>query len=58
MTNPVVVWKLVDSCESCPCTIREMYGKFRCSENPEVEFQQNKDKGVPVNCPFRERKLP
>jgi hypothetical protein len=58
MTDKVIVWKYVDSCEACPCGIRQQYGKFGCSEDPDISFQQNRDNGVPALCPYRTRKLP
>ena len=58
MTDKVTVFKQVDSCENCIFTIREMYGKFRCSEDPDIEFQQNRDSGVPGLCPFRKKVPP
>jgi len=58
MTDKIIVWRYVDSCEACPVGIREQYGKFRCGENPEIVFQQNKDFGVPVLCPYRGNKPP
>ena len=58
MTEKVIVWRYVDSCEACPEGQREQYGKIRCKEDTSVEFQQNKDMGVPAGCPFRKRKLP
>lgn len=58
MTEKIIIWREVDSCEDCPNGQREQYGKFRCKEDTSVEFQQNKDTGVPAACPFRKRKLP
>lgn len=58
MTEKIVVWMLVDSCEACPMSTREQYGKFRCKEDTGVVFTQNQDMGIPQDCPFRKRKLP
>jgi hypothetical protein len=58
MIDKVLVWKYVDSCETCPCGIREQFGKFRCSEDPDILFQQNRDNGVPGLCPFRKKVPP
>lgn len=58
MTDKILYTVEVDSCETCPGSIRELKGKFRCKEDTSVEFQQNKDMGVPQGCPFRKRKVP
>jgi len=58
MTDKVTIFYQVDSCETCHFGQREQYGKFRCKEDTSVEFQQNKDTGVPADCPFRKRPLP
>jgi hypothetical protein len=60
MTGKVIVFYEVDSCETCHFRQRE-YGAqvtFRCKEDTNIVFVQNKDSGVPQNCPFRKRKLP
>ena len=58
MSDKVIIWYPVDSCETCHFSQREQYGKFRCKEDTNVEFQQNKDMGVSADCPFRKRELP
>ena len=58
MSDKVIIWYPVDSCETCHFSQREQSGKFRCKEDTNVEFQQNKDMGVPADCPFRKRELP
>ena len=59
MTESVIVFYEVHSCESCHFGQREPYSKIRCKEDMSIEFQQNKDMGVPALCPFRsKRKLP
>ena len=58
MSDKVIIWYPVDSCETCHFSQREQYGKFRCKEDTNVEFQQNKDMGVPADGPFRKRELP
>ncbi len=58
MTEKMIIFYEVDSCESCHFGQREQYGKIRCKEDTSVEFQQNQDMGVPKDCPFRKRKLP
>jgi hypothetical protein len=58
MTDKVIIFYPVDSCETCHFSQREQYGKFRCKEDTDVVFTQNKDNGVPADCPFRKRKLP
>jgi hypothetical protein len=58
MSDKVIVWKEVDSCETCPRGQKEMYSRFRCKEDVRVEFVQNRDTGVPADCPFRKNKPP
>lgn len=58
MTDKVIVWMEVDSCETCPKGQREMYSRFRCKEDTRIEFVQNKDRGVSPDCPFRKNKPP
>lgn len=58
MTDSVVIWKIVNSCETCPCGHKEQYGKYRCGEDTSIEFQQNRDMGVPAACPYKKRKVP
>ena len=58
MTESVIIFYECHSCEMCHFAQREQYGKFRCKEDTSVEFQQNKDTGIPQGCPFRKRKLP
>ena len=53
MTEKILYWVPVDSCESCPGHIIEQHGLFRCKHDTEVTFQQNKDMGVPKGCPKR-----
>jgi hypothetical protein len=43
----------VNSCETCPGRIKELYGVYRCSHNTEITFQQNRDMGIPAACPKR-----
>jgi hypothetical protein len=57
MTDKILYFKYIDSCETCPEGQREQYGKIRCKEDTEVVFTQNKDMGVPENCPFRKRSV-
>ena len=58
MTGKIIYWCEVDSCEFCPAGRKEQYGKFRCTEDTGIVFQQNKDMGVPDNCPYRKRSPP
>lgn len=58
MTESVIIFYECHSCENCHNGQREPYGKIRCKEDTSVEFQQNKDMGIPAGCPFRKRKLP
>ena len=58
MTEKITIFYEVHSCEMCHFGQREQYGKIRCKEDTSVEFQQNKDMGIPKDCPFRKRKLP
>ena len=58
MTESVIIFYPVNSCEMCHFGQREQYGKIRCKEDISVEFQQNKDMGIPQGCPFRKRSLP
>jgi hypothetical protein len=68
MTETGIWYKeFVNSCESCPASIPEgpfmqghrpgtmhmKAGKFRCKHDTTIEFQSNKDMGVPANCPMR-----
>lgn len=60
MTEKIIIWQEVDSCETCHLKKRE-YGAhvtFRCTEDTSIVFVQNTDVGVPKDCPFRKRKLP
>jgi hypothetical protein len=56
MTDKVTIFYQVDSCESCHFSQREQYAHFRCKQDTSIEFVQNRDMGVPPNCPFRTRK--
>ena len=59
MNEKVLYFKYIDSCESCPGAMREHpKGLYRCSEDVNIEFQQNRDMGVPAACPFRKRTMP
>jgi hypothetical protein len=53
MSEKIIYWEEVDSCEHCPGGIKENYGKFRCKHDTEITFQQNRDMGVPAACPKR-----
>lgn len=53
MTENILYWVPVDSCEHCPGGIKELYGLFRCKHDTTVTFQQNRDMGVPAGCPKR-----
>ena len=53
MTEKIVYFCEVDSCESCPGSIKEQRGVFRCKHNTEIVFRQNMDMGVPKECPKR-----
>jgi hypothetical protein len=57
MSDKVTIFYQADSCETCHFSQREQYGKFRCKENTEIVFVQNKDIGVPADCPFRKKGL-
>jgi glycerol-3-phosphate responsive antiterminator len=68
MTEKVIYWEEVDSCEHCPGSIPENMaavgmrtgnmhvkgGLYRCKHDTTVTFQQNRDMGVPANCPKRQ----
>ena len=58
MTESVIIFYEVHSCEMCHFGHREQYSKIRCGEDTNVVFTQNADMGIPKDCPFRKRKLP
>jgi len=69
MTEKVIYWVEVDSCETCPGSIPENMaavgfrvgnvhvksGVYRCKHDVTVTFQQNRDMGVPKDCPMRKQ---
>lgn len=58
MTEKVIIFYEVHSCEMCHFAQREQYSKFRCKEDTSVVFTQNTDMGVPVTCPYRRNTPP
>ena len=57
MTESVIIFYPVNSCEMCHFANREQYGKFRCKEDTGVVFTQNVDMGIPQGCPYRTRSV-
>lgn len=55
MTDKILYTIEVDSCETCPGSIREQKGVYRCRHDTTIEFRQNVDMGVPAMCPMRKR---
>jgi hypothetical protein len=67
MSEKVLYYEWVDSCETCPGSIPENMaaqghrvgtmhvkeGKWRCKHDTNIVFQQNRDMGVPKDCPMR-----
>jgi hypothetical protein len=67
MSEKVLYWEYVDSCEHCPGSVPEgpfmqghrpgtmhmKAGQFRCKHDTNIVFQSNKDMGVPETCPKR-----
>lgn len=53
MTETIIYWEPVNSCEGCPGTIREMHETYRCKHDVSIVFKSNRDMGVPATCPKR-----